>query len=84
MADGYGDPWVVVEACAQPAGMILDNTDCDDTNASINPSADELCFDGVDNNCDGAFDDETAIDAFSGYLDLDGDGYGGGAWGVEL
>ena len=50
--------------------MISDNTDCDDTNASINPDADELCFDGVDNNCDGAFDDETAIDAFSGYLDL--------------
>ena len=39
-----------------------------------------MCFDGVDNNCDGAFDDETSIDAFSGYLDLDGDGYGGGDW----
>ena len=79
-SDGFGDPWVVVDACAQPAGMISDNTDCDDTNASINPDADELCFDGVDNNCDGTFDDETAIDAYSGYLDLDGDGYGGGDW----
>ena len=79
-SDGFGDPWVVVDACAQPAGMISDNTDCDDTNASINPDADELCFDGVDNNCDGTFDDETAIDAYGGYLDLDGDGYGGGDW----
>ncbi len=78
--DGFGDPWVVVESCSQPAGMIADNQDCNDDDPSTHPNADEYCGDGVDNNCDGAFDDETAIDAYSGYLDLDGDGYGGGAW----
>ena len=51
--------------------------DCDDSNPAIHPGSEEIC-DGVDNNCDGAFDDETAIDAYSGYLDVDGDGYGGG------
>ena len=78
--DGFGDPWAVVESCSQPAGMITDNQDCNDDDASIHPDADEYCGDGIDNNCDGAFDDETAIDAYSGYLDLDGDGYGGGDW----
>lgn len=78
--DGYGDPWVVVEDCSQPAGMILDNSDCNDSDGSVNPNADEFCDDGIDNNCDGYLDDETSVDAFSGYLDLDGDGYGGGVY----
>jgi len=35
--------------------------DCDDTDATINPDADEVCDDGKDNDCDGApVADETA------------------------
>lgn len=49
--------------------------DCDDTNAAINPNADELC-DGVDNNCDGLIDDTTAIDLRTWFADADGDGFG--------
>jgi hypothetical protein len=78
--DGYGAPWVVIEDCSQPVGMILDNSDCNDSDGSVNPNADEFCDDGIDNNCDGYLDDETSIDAFSGYLDLDSDGYGGGSY----
>ena len=47
-------------------GYVLDNTDCDDSNAAINPVATEV-FDGVDNDCDGVIDE--------GFNDADGDGY---------
>ena len=50
--------------------------DCDDNDASVSPSAQELC-DGLDNNCDGAVD-EGAADATAWYSDGDGDGYGAG------
>ena len=42
--------------------------DCDDSDASINPSAEEIPVDGVDQNCNGL---ETC------YEDQDGDGFGG-------
>ena len=48
--------------------------DCDDDNAEINPSADEVC-DGVDNNCDGEVDVDAA-DAPTWYVDADGDSFG--------
>ena len=50
--------------------------DCDDFEPDINPSTSELCDDDIDNNCDGAIDDNTAIDAQIWYNDKDGDSYG--------
>ncbi|MCO4771286.1 MAG: putative metal-binding motif-containing protein [Deltaproteobacteria bacterium] len=46
--DGYGHPVDAVLTCAVP---LLDTSDCDDTNAAINPGATEVC-DFVDNDCD--------------------------------
>ena len=35
------------------AGESTNNTDCDDADADINPQAEEILDDGVDQNCDG-------------------------------
>ena len=54
---------------------VFEESDCDDDNANIYPGAAELC-DGLDNNCDGSVDEDTATDATTWYADADGDGYG--------
>lgn len=73
--DGFGDPDVPILGC-EPTNRIVDNNlDCDDINTSISPAVLEIC-DGLDNNCDGQVNEDTAIDAVTWYLDADGDGYG--------
>jgi hypothetical protein len=59
--DGFGDPAVVVEACAAPAGHVVDGSDCDDARADVRPGAAEVC-DGIDNDCDGAVDVAGGVD----------------------
>ena len=78
--DGYGD--VGGEAtlgCADSplAGMVTNQSDCDDTDAAINPEAQEIC-DGQDNDCDGLMDDkDPSVEGQNTYYrDNDGDGYG--------
>ena len=46
--------------------------DCNDTSASINPAAVEIC-DGVDNNCDGRREIDEGLSKLRCYPDLDGD-----------
>lgn len=77
-SDGYGTPLSSVRACAQPSGYATSSTDCDDQDAAVSPSADEIC-DGADNDCDGATDaqDGTLTGGVTGYIDSDGDGLGG-------
>jgi len=75
--DGYGNAGNSTLACNQPAGYVSNNTDCDDTNAAVNPAATEVC-NGIDDDCDGLIDD--ADPSVTGqptwYGDADGDGYG--------
>lgn len=60
-------------------GYSMSGGDCDDSDASVNPGATEVC-DGVDNDCDGLLDDrDDSIDVSTQtlyYQDLDGDGHG--------
>ena len=73
--DGFGNPNTATKECLAPTGYILDNTDCDDSNGNINPSASEQC-NGEDDNCDGTIDESTAIDVNEWYADDDNDGFG--------
>ncbi len=74
-ADTYGNPNILKKQKNPPPGYVTDNTDCDDTSASINPGATEICDDGVDQNCDGS-DDTCATATRIVYRDADGDTYG--------
>ncbi len=72
--DNYGDPTAISTACTIPADHVVDNTDCDDGVADINPNSDEYC-NGIDNDCNGVADND-AVDQSIWYDDVDGDGYG--------
>ena len=64
--DGFGAPYTFYTGCeTAPAGYVSNHDDCDDTEPTTNPAAEELC-DGIDNNCNGAVDD--------GLSDMDYDG----------
>ncbi len=75
--DGYGHATNTEVSCDIRSGLSNTNDDCDDTDAAINPGASELCSTvGVDDDCDGEVDEDSAIDAIAQYPDSDGDGYG--------
>jgi hypothetical protein len=58
--DNYGNPAISITnpACELLNGYVLNNTDCNDTNATIFPGAIEV-LNGIDDNCDGIVDDGT-------------------------
>jgi len=70
-----GTEWVQLDRCSFSfAGSnLVDNDmdgffndeDCDDSNADVNPDADEIAYNGIDDDCDSATLDD----------DLDGDGF---------
>ena len=73
--DGYGDPADTTSGCTAPEGYAALGDDCNDTSASVNPGAAELC-DGIDNDCDAEVDEAGAADEPTWYMDADADGYG--------
>ena len=54
--DTYGNPSVSILACTQPIGYTPDDTDCNDTDANINPGSEDVGGNGIDENCDGQID----------------------------
>lgn len=51
--DGYGTDASTTDACSVPEGFAVTFDDCDDDLDYVNPGADEVCNDGLDNNCSG-------------------------------
>jgi len=78
-SDLFGDPAAGALACAQPIGFVSDDTDCDDSDSAIRPTASEVC-NSLDDDCDGDVDDaDSSLDPSSGspyYTDADGDSFG--------
>ncbi|MFW6153378.1 MAG: MopE-related protein [Halobacteriota archaeon] len=71
---GAGDPMV---SCDRPSGWVDNDGDCDDDDPMRNPSVEEICDDGIDNDCDGLTDDDQpGVSQLVRYPDEDGDGHG--------
>lgn len=71
--DDYGAANRTRVASEQPPGFVMNKRDCDDSDATVYPFAEELA-DGLDNNCNGKTDEGLANSRFHG--DRDGDGFG--------
>jgi len=53
--DGHGDPDLLVRVCSveSVSGLVASGGDCDDGDAAIHPDAEEICGNGIDEDCDG-------------------------------
>lgn len=71
--DGYGDPATSATTCAASPGYVPDGTDCDDHDAAVHPDNTDTC-DGIDEDCDGLIDEDSAW--ITAWPDADGDGQG--------
>lgn len=72
--DGFGSPAILVEQCEPPAGYVnVGAFDCDDSNSAVFPGASEVC-NAIDDDCDGAVDEEAEGSLW--YPDDDADGAG--------
>ena len=80
-SDGYGDATDAMMHCDGESGYVANDDDCDDSAAAAHPGADELC-NAADDDCDGDID-EDAVDGLWFFMDLDSDGYGDPAMGVQ-
>jgi hypothetical protein len=74
--DGFGDPNDALAACAQPAGYVADNTDCDDTDPDVFPGVMVIsCPASVPpllavSNCQSTLEDYTGLASVSGTCSL--------------
>ena len=80
--DTYGRAATFVDSCTAPSNYVVDDTDCDDTNAAVNPAAKEIC-NGLDDDCDTLTDDsDSSLDTSTRstwYVDSDSDGTAAGS-----
>ncbi|MBL8914839.1 MAG: putative metal-binding motif-containing protein [Archangium sp.] len=73
-SDGFGAAGSVPQSsCSAIAGRVTNNSDCNDMNSAIRPTATEIC-NMVDDDCDMQTDEGLTFLTY--YPDVDGDGYG--------
>ncbi|MDG1480637.1 MAG: FG-GAP-like repeat-containing protein [Myxococcota bacterium] len=70
-SDGYGDADSTIEACTAPSGFVVLSGDCDDSTDTVAPDLEEVCGDGLDNNCDDSIND-CALSGAYGLDEADG------------
>ncbi len=75
--DGHGSmTGLVITSCTNPGlGYVTISDDCDDALNTVYPGAPEIC-DGLDNNCNGSFDDGLIFNTY--FSDSDNDSFGTG------
>ncbi len=74
-SDGYGDPTNTQEVCTLPVGYVFIGDDCDDSNPSTNPGANDTCDTGhnvVNRDCNPGNDMELDCLDYCGDTDVDG------------
>ncbi|MEM9076202.1 MAG: DUF6443 domain-containing protein [Bacteroidota bacterium] len=59
--DGYGTGTNFFYGSYPPPGYVSSDGDCNDNNGNINPGRPEICGDGLDNNCNGQFDENDPL-----------------------
>jgi large repetitive protein len=78
--DGFGTSAYGQVVSCQTGYIVLNDDDCDDSNAGANPNGIEAC-DNVDNNCSGQIDE--GFNAIVYYPDYDADGYGSPSYAIS-
>lgn len=73
-SDSFGDPTTAINSCSAMSGRVLNGTDCDDSDATVNPAAEDVCEDGTDQDCDGS-DATCPVIPEGPAVDEDADGY---------
>ncbi len=74
--DGYGVNLSKCFCSADGNYAAHQSGDCNDQNKQVNPGQQEVCDNGVDDNCNGSTNDENALGAIPFYNDKDFDHYG--------
>lgn len=85
--DGFGGSTTVAFCDVPDEGYTTTATDCDDTDASVHPGADEVCDDALDNDCDLDVDEGCGIAGLSdavAFIEGAGDGFGTRVAGADL
>ena len=75
--DGYGvtNDMFTYDGCVNEEGWAAVNGDCDDKDELVNPDAEEICGDDVDDDCDGVPDACNELDSDYAVARYYGDGY---------